>query len=165
MEIVLPQIIFQAVNFLIVLGVLSYLLYKPITQIFEERAERIEKGQRAAQEAIEQQALLTQVGEKQRLELEKKTAQLLDQASKEAEEHKEKLMARAKLDAAEYLQKQRVKWDQERALLIAEHRQDLIRAVSMATEKLIKLKLSASEEEKLVNAQIEVALAELGTTK
>jgi len=161
MEIVLPQIIFQAVNFFIVLCILSYLLYRPITQIFQERAERIEKGQQAAQEAIEQQAIMSQLEEKKRLELEKQIAKLLDQASGEADEHKQKLMERAKLDAAEFQQKQRIKWDQERAQLLSEHRTAMVEAVMLATEKVIGKKLTKDDKTHLVDQQINDVLAKL----
>lgn len=161
MEIVLPQIIFQIVNFSIVLGVLSYLLYRPITQIFQERAERIEKGQQAAQEAIEQQALMSQLEEKKRLDLEKQIAKLLEKASAEAEEHKAKLMERAKLDAADFQQKQRVKWDQERAQLVVEQKRAMIEAVILATEKVIAKKLTKEDKTSLVSQQIDQVLATL----
>lgn len=161
MEIVLPQIIFQIVNFSIVLGVLSYLLYRPITQIFQERAERIEKGQQAAQEAIEQQALMSQMEEKKRLDLEKQIAKLLEKASAEAEEHKAKLMERAKLDAVDFQQKQRVKWDQERAQLVVEQKRAMIEAVIIATEKVIAKKLTKEDKSSLVSQQIDQVLATL----
>ena len=49
MEIDISQILFQIVNFSVVLAALTFLLYKPIFKMFLERAKRIEEGQKAAQ--------------------------------------------------------------------------------------------------------------------
>ena len=41
MDIQLPQIIFQLVNFGVVFGAIVYLLYKPTQKILDERAKRV----------------------------------------------------------------------------------------------------------------------------
>jgi len=38
MDIQLPQIIFQIVNFGVVVGALTYLLYKPVKKMLDERS-------------------------------------------------------------------------------------------------------------------------------
>ena len=63
MNIVFPQILFQIINFSIVMGALWYLLYEPVMKIFSERAKRIEEGQLAAQEAIAQQEKIDELKE------------------------------------------------------------------------------------------------------
>ena len=41
MDIQLPQIIYQLVNFGVVFGAVTYLLYKPVQKILDERSKRI----------------------------------------------------------------------------------------------------------------------------
>lgn len=161
MEVVLPQIIFQAINFFILFGALSFLIYRPIMKIFQDRAKRIEDGQRAAQEAIEQQALLSEMEQQKRLEMEQKMADLLEDASNQAQEHKNKLMERAKLDAAEYQQKQRIKWDQEKSQLLLEYRHSMVDAVILATEKVIQNKLTKSDKSEMIDRQLDEVLSKI----
>ncbi|HNQ17328.1 MAG TPA: ATP synthase F0 subunit B [Candidatus Woesebacteria bacterium] len=158
MDILIPQIIFQVINFLVVLGLLTYLLYKPILQIFKERSERIEKGQKAAQEAINQQEKLVEYEEKKQRELEKKIATKLEKASKEAEEHKARLMEKAKVDVDDFIDKQHKKTEQEKAQVLAKMQEGLADAVVLATEKILAKKLTKQEKDTLVTQQLEEAL-------
>ncbi len=158
MDILIPQIIFQVINFLVVLGLLTYLLYKPILQIFKERSERIEKGQKAAQEAIEQKEKISVYEEKKQRELEKKIATKLEKVSQEAEEYKATLMEKAKLDVAEYVEKQQKKSEQERTQILSKMQEGLAGAVVVATEKILAKKLTEKDKETLVAQQLEEAL-------
>lgn len=158
MDILIPQIIFQVINFLVVLGLLTYLLYKPILEIFKDRADRIEKGQKAAQEAMEQQEKIVQYEEKKHRELEKKIAAKLEKASQEAEEHKTRLMEKAKADVDDYIDKQHKKTEQEKAQVLAKMQEGLADAVVLATEKILAKKLTKVEKDTLVTQQLAEAL-------
>lgn len=161
MDILVPQIIFQMINFLVVLGLLSYLLYKPILEIFKERADRIEKGQKAAQEAIEQKEKIAQYEEKKRKELDKKVTAELETASKEADKYKDSLMEKAKDEVATYVEKQRQKWEQDRTEMLNQMQTSLVDTVVLATEKVLSKKLTEKDKEQLVTAQLQQALQEL----
>lgn len=161
MDILVPQIIFQMINFLVVLGLLSYLLYKPILEIFKERADRIEKGQKAAQEAIEQKEKIALYEEKKRKELDKKVSSELETASKEADKYKDSLMEKAKDEVATYVDKQRQKWEQDRTQMLNQMQTSLVDTVVVATERVLSKKLTEKEKEQLVTEQLQQALQEL----
>lgn len=158
MDILIPQIIFQVINFLVVLGLLTYFLYKPILEIFKERSERIEKGQLAAQQAIEQKEKISEYEEKKHRELEKKIASKLEKASEEAEELKARLIEKAKVEVADYVDKQHKKSEQERSQILSKMQEGLANAVIVATEKVLRKKLTEKEKETLVTQQLEEAL-------
>lgn len=161
MDILVPQIIFQMINFLVVLGLLSYLLYKPILEIFKERADRIEKGQKAAQEAIEQKEKIALYEEKKRKELDKKVSSELETASKEADKYKDSLMEKAKDEVATYVDKQRQKWEQDRTQMLNQMQTSLVDTVVVATERVLSKKLTEKDKEQLVTEQLQQALQEL----
>lgn len=161
MDILVPQIIFQMINFLVVLGLLSYLLYKPILEIFKERADRIEKGQKAAQEAIEQKEKIALYEEKKRKELDKKVSSELETASKEADKYKDSLMEKAKDEVATYVDKQRQKWEQDRVQMLNQMQTSLVDTVVLATERVLSKKLTEKDKEQLVTEQLQQALQEL----
>jgi len=161
MDIQLSQILFQVINFSVVLGLLTYLLYKPIQQIFEERAERIEKGQLAAQEAIEQKDKIAQYEEKKRREIEKKIASEFEKATKEAQELKSSLMDKAKTDVSQFVTKQQQKWEEEKVQMLSKLQDGLAGAVIVATERVLAKKLTAQDKEKLVEQQLQQALQEI----
>ena len=89
MQIELTQILFQIINFGVVLGVLWYLLYKPVLKIFAERAKRIEEGQKAAAKALENQEKINEIKLKTEAESKKKASQVLKEASVEPQSNLE----------------------------------------------------------------------------
>jgi F0F1-type ATP synthase membrane subunit b/b' len=52
MEINFLQILFQAINFGVVFGAITFLLYKPVMKMLDERAKKIAEGQSAAEKSI-----------------------------------------------------------------------------------------------------------------
>lgn len=161
MDILLPQILFQIINFLVVLGLLSYLLYKPILEVFRERSERIEKGQKAAQEAIEQREKIAEYEAKKEREIEKKIAAKLEKATADAAQQKIQLTEKAKQDVESYVAKQQAKWEQDRAQMLSTMQENLAGAVVLATEKILQKKLTKQEKDSLVSKQLEQALQQM----
>ena len=94
------------INFLVVLGLLSYLLYKPILEILKNAQTELRKARKARQEAIEQRENCV-IREKKRKELDKKVSSELETASKEADKYKDSLMEKAKDEVTTYVDKQR----------------------------------------------------------
>lgn len=161
MDILLPQILFQIINFLVVLGLLSYLLYKPILEVFRERSERIEKGQIAAQEAIEQREKIAEYEAKKERETEKKIAAKLEKATADAAQQKIQLTEKARQDVESYVAKQQAKWEQDRAQMLSTMQENLASAVVLATEKIMQKKLTKQEKDSLVSKQLEQALQQM----
>ena len=64
MDIQLPQILFQAINFSVVMGALTFLLYKPVLKMFDERSQKISEGLKAAEAALKEKEELDQTRKK-----------------------------------------------------------------------------------------------------
>ena len=78
MEIKLAQVIFQAINFLVVLSGLTFLLYKPVLKILEQRANKIKEAQQAAEATLKEKEGLEEYKKKVKKETDKKAAQFGD---------------------------------------------------------------------------------------
>lgn len=161
MEIDISQILFQIVNFSVVLAALTFLLYKPIFKMFLERAKRIEEGQKAAAQALSEQAAIDELKAKTETELKKKTAQVLKEASKEAEVVKEKLMAEAHAAAQAEIAKMKNAWKTEKAQMIDSIRSEMIASVIAVSEKVIGQSVDAKKHEKLIDAELETVIQAL----
>jgi F-type H+-transporting ATPase subunit b len=161
MEIQLPQILFQVVNFSVVLGALWYLLYKPVLKIFAERAKRIEEGQKAAQKAIEQQEKIGELKAKTTQELKKESAKVLQQATKEAEEQKSAILEEAKKQAAAEIERMKQNWEEEQTQRIQHINQQLVDVVIAASEKVIGQSLDKKAHAKLIDSELNQVLKSL----
>ncbi len=161
MEIHLDQILFQIVNFFILMSALTYLLYKPVLKIFEERSLRIAEGQKAATEAIEQKEAVETLKADARKELKKEKASVLEAATKEAAEQKAQLVAEARETAQTMLIESKAKWEEERARKMQEMHGEMIAAVIATTEKVLATTLTKSEHSKLIDKELTAILQSL----
>ena len=100
MEINLIQILFQALNFGLLLFILTKFLYKPVLKLLEERNQKIEAGLKAAEDNLEEKAHLEELKTKSLIKAETAAAQVLEQARKQAESTGRDIIADAK-DAAQ----------------------------------------------------------------
>ncbi len=141
------QILFQIVNFSVVLGALTFLLYKPVLKIFEERTRRIEEGQKAAEEALKSRQEVDQMKDEMQTALKKERAQVLKKAQEEAAEEGKKIIAAAKQEAQAETAKQVKKWEAEKAALLKDMNASLVEAVVATAEKVIADKMSKSDEQ------------------
>jgi F-type H+-transporting ATPase subunit b len=155
MDIQLPQIIFQLINFSVVVGALSYLLYKPVQKIFEERASRIEAGLKAAEENLAQQNKIKDYQSKVKKEAEKQATDILDEARQKAEQRRKQILAEAKQEADAVLQKQMKEWETEKKQLLVSMRQELVDSVIAVSQKVIGKSLDKKEQTALIDQEID----------
>lgn len=161
MDIQFPQILFQIINFSIVLGALWYLLYKPVLKIFAERSKRIEEGQKAAAKAIEQQTKIEELKAKSTQEMKKEASKVLQEATKEAEEQKALILDEAKKLATAEIERLRRDWEAEQTQRIQQINQKLIDAVMTASEKVIGVSLDKKAHSKLIDSELNQVIKSL----
>ncbi|TSC75314.1 MAG: F-type H+-transporting ATPase subunit b [Parcubacteria group bacterium Gr01-1014_30] len=91
----------QAVNFLVLLAVLTFFLYRPLLRIMRERRQKIELGMRGAEEAEHIIAQAEDTKKQKIAAAEGQALSIISSAEKEALKQKEQLIleARSKSDA------------------------------------------------------------------
>lgn len=150
-------LLFQIINFALLLWLLRRFAYKPIVSVLEARRQRIEESLRTAQtiEATraalesEKHAVLTQAQQQAQAVVERgkqHAKELVAQAEAKASEKAEQLVAQAE-----------AKIEQE--VLAAQRglKHEVVQLVALATEKIIEEKLDANKD----TALIERALKEI----
>lgn len=161
MEIQPLQIIFQIINFSVILGLLSYLLYKPILKVFEERSKRIEEGQKAAQDLIEEKAAIEALKLKTQKKLESEETKKLEQIATQVKEKKQELLAVAQEEVTKFVKGEEQKWQVEKQRRITSLKDELVSSIIMASEKVIDKKLTDTDKKNLVNEQLDIVLSRL----
>lgn len=114
MDIQITQIIFQVINFSVVVGALSVLLYKPVLKILEERAAKIAEAQKQAEATLAQQASLTEMKQKATTQAKKEAAQIVEEAKQTAQAQAEKIIQEAKSKSEQMLIQSRENWAAEK---------------------------------------------------
>lgn len=106
MEINFTQIILQALNFGILLFVLTKFLYKPILKIIEQRAQKIDQGLTAAEKNIAEREKLELLKKQELKKAEITAAKIVEVAKNEAEKVAKTLLETARADTAANIQKE-----------------------------------------------------------
>lgn len=96
-------ILAQAANFLIILTVLRFTVYKPLIRILNERKRKIQEGFNNAEEAKRKLDTADSAYREKIAEAEKESLILSARMEKEAEEKEEEILREAKLKQAEIL--------------------------------------------------------------
>lgn len=154
MEIQLPQIIFQIINFGVVAGALTYFLFKPVKKVLEERAKRVEAGQIAAEKAILEAQKLEELKKSAKQKAEKEASKLLEEASQSAKTQKAHVVAEAKAEAIAEVEKLRSAWEEEKQADIKNMKKEFADAVIAAAEKVVGSSVDAKAQSKIIDEEL-----------
>lgn len=162
MDINLSQILFQIVNFSVVVGALTILLYKPILKIFAERARRIEEGQKAATQAIKSQEQIEVMKQDAKKNLSKEKAAALKEAFTQGEETKAQILEDARIEAQKQIEKMKADWKAEQQNMLKQSHEAMINAVIQTTEKVLGEKLQSDKKQKeMIDSELSSVLKSL----
>lgn len=149
-------LIAQLVNFAVLGFILYKIGYKPILKFVRERTETIEKGVKNAEAAKD--ALARAKSEHLRIirDGREEAQQLLERAQQNASRQGDEIVARSQQEAGKLLVKARDDIKREHEKMLLEAKSELASVVVLATEKLLRTKVDADADRKL----IEMALKE-----
>lgn len=145
-------LIAQIVNFAIVVGVLTYFVYKPLLNLLDARRERIRKSMEDA-ERIENQAKEMEEMRQQHLKkLDAEAGVLFEQARKQAEVIQKELIASAKKEAEHMIEGASKRIEEERRQMLEEVLQTVHRVVLKMTEKILEREFGPEDQKRIAES-------------
>lgn len=131
-------IIIQIINFVVLAGLLSYLLYKPLLNLLAEREAKIKQGIEDAESAARAKSEATT--EKQAiLAAAQAEATAIDARAKDFSKQKtEELLAEANTKAAEVVKDAEAKSSQLKAQALKESEAEIAKLAVLAAEKILQ---------------------------
>jgi len=94
---------FQVVNVLVLLGLLSHFLFRPVSAMIARRAEETRQVLQEAEAAKQSASETRQAAEEERQKLQQQRSKLLEEATRDADRQKVELIREAKNEAARIL--------------------------------------------------------------
>ena len=161
MDIQVPQILFQIINFGVVTGVLTYLLFKPIRKMLQERTERVEKKQKAAESTLAEKKNLDEMKKKAVVDAQKQAAKIVEEAKKDAKILEKGIVDEAKKSVAQEQEKMVKQLKDEKIELSKQMRAQFISEVAAMTEKVIGQSVDQKTLAKQLDADIDAVLARI----
>ncbi|MFC2047982.1 F0F1 ATP synthase subunit B [Chloroflexota bacterium] len=145
----------QIINFLILLGLLYLVAYKPILRMFDERSRKIKESMEQT-ESIKEQAARADEEAQKRIEAASKEGQkAIAQAVRTGEEVRRKAQEEAKPEAEALIAKARLEIQRERDEAIEELRKEFTDLTIAAAEKVIEQSLDKEAHRQLIDKVLE----------
>ena len=151
----LPGLITQIVSFVILFAILSKLLYKPLVNLLDQRAEKITAGLEAAERAKEE---ASKSEDSIRIQLEEARAEgqrLIAQARETAEKLREEEIIKVKGEIEAERVRAQTNIERERDAAIEELRREFGGLAISAAEKVVKSTLDEEKNRELISSVLE----------
>ena len=132
----------QAINFGLLLSVLTYFLYKPILRIIDERREKIAEGVRTAEAAERKLADAKTESEGIVGSAAREAEGLVASARSRADEKGSEIMKAAEARAAATLKEAGERAEEAQRQALKESEREIARAAMLAAEKILREKTS-----------------------
>ena len=151
----LPTFIGQLVSFLILLGLLVYVGYKPIRKMLDERANRIKESMEQA-EATKQEYEQAKVAVQEQIGKAREDGQaIISQAAQIGDRLKEEARGEARKEAQALVERARLEMERERDKVIDDLRHEFVDTAILAAEKVINETLDKERHRKLIEQAME----------
>ena len=160
-DINLVGLVFQVINFLLLLYLLNRFLFKPLLARMDERTAKIEKGLEDAETAARDRELARAEREAAVSEARKEAAEMLARANKIAEDTRNEILTDARTEAEKVTQRAREEINAEKEKAMSELRSQVADLALDAASKLVRSDMNATTQRRLV----EEFLAEVPTEK
>lgn len=161
MDIQVSQIIFQLINFSVVVGGVTYLLHKPILKILEERSSRIEAAQKAARETLLERERITAEEETILKKAREQASSIVEKGRQTAKEIEAQATSDGEKKAKQAVAKLKEQWEQERTAELTSMKVMFVDAVIASTQKVIATQLDAKKHQQIIDQELEVLLKKI----
>ncbi|MBE9522705.1 MAG: F0F1 ATP synthase subunit B [Proteobacteria bacterium] len=155
----LPSFIGQLINFLILLGLLTFFGYKPIRRMLDERSNRIKQS-------MEQAEATKKEYENARIEVEKQISKgrdegqsIVGQAAQAGERIKEEARQEARKEAQAIVDRTREELERDRDKIVDELRKEFVDTAILAAEKVISETLDKEKHRSLIEKTLKESAA------
>jgi len=147
----LPSFIGQLINFIILLGLLTFFGYKPIRRMLDERSKRIKLS-------MEQAEATKQEYEKAHIEVAKQIRKARDegqsiigQAAQAGDRIREEARQEARKQAQAIVERTRADLEREREKLVDELRKEFVDTAILAAERVISETLDKERHRRIID--------------
>ena len=146
----------MALSMLVMFTFLSYLLFKPVRKLLEDRKQRVADEQESAKNDRKEAAVYKEEYEQKLKEIDKEAQAILSEARKKAMKTENEIVAEAKEEAARIITRANNEIELKRAL--DDMKQEMIAIASAMAGKVVAASIDTSVQDEL----IEETLKEMG---
>jgi F-type H+-transporting ATPase subunit b len=164
-DINLVGLVFQVINFVLLLYLLNRFLFKPLLARMDERSEKISKGLEDAEAAARDRELARAEREAAVSEARKEAAEMLASANKIATDTRNEILSEARAEAEKLTARARDEITAEKEKAVAELRAQVADLALSAAGKLIRSEMDGPTQRRLVEEFLAEVPADAGARR
>lgn len=145
-------LIAQIVNFAILLGILSYFIYRPLINLLDARRERIQKAMDDAARIEQQTSDMEKIRQSELKKIDSECGVYMERIRKQAENLEQEILLRAKGEAEAMLDAARKQLNADRDQLFQDVMQRTASLVMRMTEKVLQREFGSADEKRIIAA-------------
>lgn len=134
----IQQILLHLFNFVLLFGIMYFLLYKPVKDFMDKRKQEYEDADRQSHEDMKQASELKKQLEAKLKEADAEVASMKAQGARETEAERERIIENANRHADEIVDKARKKAENEAGRIMAEAKAEIAGYVTEVAEKIVQ---------------------------
>ncbi|UCE34078.1 MAG: F0F1 ATP synthase subunit B [Deltaproteobacteria bacterium] len=155
----LPSFIGQLINFLILLGLLTFFGYKPIRKMLDERSNRIRLSMEQAEATRSEYERAQVEAEKQISKARDEGQTIIAQAAQAGNVLKEEARQEARKEAQAIVERARAELERERDKIVDELRKDFVDTAILAAERVLSETLDRRKHRQLIEKTLDESAA------
>ncbi|MEK7173085.1 MAG: F0F1 ATP synthase subunit B [Patescibacteria group bacterium] len=144
----------QAINFLVLLLILSKFLFKPVIKMLDERSSKVKDSLKQAEDIKRQVELINKENEKKILASKTQAETIIRNAQAEAEKERQQIIAKSRAESSQIIVAAKKQLAQEKQQIITEAKTEIGSLVVSATEKILQEKLDPQKDWTLIEQVI-----------
>jgi F-type H+-transporting ATPase subunit b len=148
------QLLFQIINFGILIFVLNKFLYGPIVKIIDQRNKKIQDGIKAAEKNLEEKANLDEFKKRIQLKAEKEATEILNKARKQATNQSKQIMTESKEETQDLVKKEFENLKEKLKDEEAKMKNRIGGLVVDMTTKVLEETLSSAAQHKIIDREL-----------
>jgi F-type H+-transporting ATPase subunit b len=148
----LKLLIAQAVNFGILLFILTKLIYKPILNLLDKRKKMIEENVENTEKIEERLEKIEEEKEKIMAKASEDAMAAVEKAKKEADEEKQKILTNAKKEISSLAERYRSQLQEDKKQMIQEIKEEVATLIVNSSEKIMKKEFGKTDQKRLEDA-------------
>jgi len=146
----LPTFLWHLFNFIVLIGLLTYFLYRPITTMLDERSRRIEESLAAAEQARAEVARADREREEMLASTRREIQDLMTQAQQVADRIQSEARNTAQQEAQRIIERAQQEAAAERNQAMDELRREVASLAVQAAERIISQRLDGPAQQQLI---------------
>ena len=148
------QLLFQIINFGILILVLKKFLYQPIINVINQRNKKIEDSIKAAEANLKEKAKIEEIKKQAVIEAEKEAVRIVETARKESDKTGKQILQSARAEAEEEINKKLKLLTEKLAEQESQITGRITDLVIKATQSVLSNSLTASQQKAIIDSEI-----------